>query len=192
MLLAALLVTAMGLTAAFAGACGGGATTTSASASPAVSARPEPSPETVPTVAPLLRIGQSASFLTREERTVRIVADAFFDPAAADTGLHAGAGERPVSVSVSVDVEPLASDTTGLLVALPFKKASFLLLAADDTIYTPAAWDAPSPVGARVRPGVAKHYDIAFVVPSVTQPVRFVCTPLEGSTPRSATWILRD
>jgi hypothetical protein len=195
MLLVALLVAAMSLTAA-AGACGGAAApATSASASPAVSDRPQPAPEpseVVPAIAPLLRIGQSASFLTSEKRIVRVVADAFFDPADADTGLHAGADERPVSVSVSVDVEPLESDTTGLPVALPFKKASFLLLAADDTIYTPAAWDAPSPVGARAKPGVARHYEIAFVLPSVTRPVRFVCTPLEGSTPRSATWILRD
>ncbi len=75
------------------------------------------------------------------------------------------------------------------LVPLPFKKAdSFVLVAEDDTL-TVAQLADDALLGATLPPGETMATTLAFSVGDA-DPIRFVCTPVEGSRPRSATWEL--
>ena len=97
-----------------------------------------------------------------------------------------------MSVSIEVEAAPHSDDPGDAEVPLPFTRSSFLLVAADDSLYLPAAWDGPTPIGDSVRPSVPQRYVMTFVSAATATVVRFVCTPREGTTPRSATWILKD
>ena len=73
---------------------------------------------------------------------------------------------------------------------LAFKQSAFLLVAADDTLYTPAEIHADLAAG-RWKPGESTRFDLSFAVRDSADLVRFVCTPGGGVTPRSATWLLK-
>jgi len=185
-----LVLAAAGLAAAFACGCGGSspppADSPVATASPPATAAPSPP---VSTEAPLLDLGGSASFGLPDGNVVTITVDEFSDPATAQDGAAAGAGERLVSLALTVATEPTA-DSSDETVTLVFKKSSFLLVAADDSLYAPAKVAAELAAG-HWTPGENTGFDLSFVVRDSAELVRFVCTPGGGVTPRSATWLLK-
>lgn len=63
-------------------------------------------------------------------------------------------------------------------------------LAADDSLYAPAEIAAELADG-RWKPASSAGFDLPFVVPETADLVRFVCTPGDSVTPRSATWLLQ-
>jgi len=185
-----LAVAATGLAAAFACGCGGSspapADSPAATTSPHPTARPSPP---VSTTAPLLDLGGSAAFFLPDGGVVTVTVDGLSDPATAQQGAQAGAGERLVSLKLVVAAEP-AEGASGETVSLAFKESPFLLVAADDSLYAPAAVDAELLKG-RWKLAVRASFDLPFAVPETAELVRFVCTPGGGVTPRSATWLLQ-
>jgi len=185
-----LAVAATGLAAAFACGCGGSSPapgdTAVATTSPQPPATPSPP---VPTKAPLLDLGGSASFGLPDGGVVTITVAELRDPATAQGGAVAGAGDRLVSLKMTVAAAPNA-DSSNATITLPFKKSAFLLVAADDSLYTPAVVDAELRKG-RWKPGESTGFDLPFVVRDSADLVRFVCTPGGDVTPRSATWLLK-
>jgi hypothetical protein len=185
-----LVLAAAGLAAAVACGCGGSspapAGSPGATASPPSTAAPSPP---VSTEAPLLDLGGSASFGLPDGNVVTITVGELSDPATAQDGAAAGAGERLVSLKLTVAAEPTA-DSSNETVTLPFKKSSFLLVAADDSLYAPAKVAAELAAG-QWMPGESTTFDLSFVVRDTAELMRFVCTPGGGVTPRSATWLLK-
>ncbi len=170
-------------------ACGGDdppASPSPESSATTASADESAAPEPVSSLPPLCSLGEAARFQTREEAVVRVVVDSLADPGEA-TGAEAGAGERLVTLELSVTAE---GEEGTAAVPLPFAKAdSFLLVAADDTLYVAQLGD-PDLLGAVLAPGESLETSLAFAVPEATQVLRLVCTPVEGTVPRSATWEL--
>ena len=118
---------------------------------------------------------------------VRVTAGGYADPGDAPAGASADAGERLVTLELRVTAEGPEGTAA---IRVPFEKAdSFLLIAEDDTI-TVAQLGDDALLGATLRPGEPLGTTLAFSVGDVAQ-LRFVCTPAEGSQPRSATWELR-
>ena len=185
-----LAVAATGLAAAF--ACGCGGSSPAPGDSPVATTSPHPSSTPSPpasTTAPLLDLGGSASFSLPDGSVVAVTIAELHDPAPAQDGAAAGAGERLVSLKLTVAAAP-AADSSNEMITLPFKKSAFLLVAADDSLYTPAAITAELAAG-RWKPGESTGFDLTFVVRDSAALVRFVCTPGGGVTPRSATWLLK-
>jgi hypothetical protein len=120
---------------------------------------------------------------------VTVIGDELSDPAAAPQGAPAGAGEHVVSLKLAVRAEA-ADGASGETVALAFKESSFLLVAADDSLYTPAQIPADLAAG-RWESAASSGFDLPFVLPDSAELVRFVCTPGGAVTPRSATWLLK-
>ncbi len=150
-----------------------------ASAAPATT-----SPRPVSSLPPLVSIGETVRFMTPEGAVVRVTASDYEDPGAAPDGVSADAGERLVTLELTVTAEGAAGTPA---VPAPFATAdSFILIAADDTIAAAKLGD-DSLLGAGLSPGEAVSTTLAFSVGAATQS-RFVCTPLDGSRPRSATW----
>ena len=185
-----LAAAATGAAAAFACGCGGSAPapadTIVATTSPQPPATPSPP---VPTKAPLLELGEPASFFVPDGGIVTITVAEFRDPAAAQDGVAAGAGDRLASLELTVTVAPTA-DSSNAMVTMPLKQSAFLLVAADDSLYTPALVDAELREG-RWTPGESTTFDMIFAVRDTAELVRFVCTPGGDVTPRSATWLLK-
>jgi len=159
---------------------------TVATTSPHVTATPSPP---VSTKAPLLDLGGSAPFSLPDGGVVAVTVDQFRDPATAQDGAAAGPGERLVSLTLTVAAESTA-DSSNETVTLTFKKSSFLLVAADDSLYAPAKVAAELAAG-HWTPGENTGFDLSFVVRDSAELVRFVCTPGGDVTPRSATWLLK-
>src|SRR5690606_11138756 len=123
---------------------------------------------------------------TPQGAVVRVTVSDYADPGDAPAGATAEAGERLVTLKLSVT--PEGAEGTAA-VALPFKKAdSFILIAEDDTL-TVAQLGGDDLLGATLPPGQTVTTRLAFSV-GASDPIRFVCTPVEGSVPRSATWEL--
>jgi hypothetical protein len=120
---------------------------------------------------------------------VTVEVDELSDPATAQDDAATGAGEHLVSLKLTVAAAPTEDSSNGM-VTLAFKESSFLLVAADDSLYTPAAITAALADG-RWKPGESTGFDLSFVVPDSAKLVRFVCTPSGDVTPRSATWLLK-
>lgn len=172
-----------------AGACGGQATdSTGASPEPATEAPAAATPAPVSGVPPLVNMGDTVRFLTPEGAVVSVTAAAagYADPGDAPDGVTAEAGERIVTLELTVTAE----DPEGAAaVEAPFRKTdSFLLIAEDDTITVARPGD-DALLGAILPPGESLSTTLAFSV-GAASPMRFVCTPVEGSRPRSATWRL--
>jgi len=182
-----LAVTATGLAA-----CGCGGSSSAPADSPIATTPPlataTPSPPGS-TKALLLDLGGSAPFSLPDGGVVAVTADAFFDPATAQDGAAAGPGERLVSLKLVVRAAQLGGASVET-VTLAFKGSSFLLVAADDSLYAPAAVDAELLKG-RWKAAADSGFDLPFVVPDSAKLVRFVCTPGGHVTPRSATWLLK-
>ena len=70
---------------------------------------------------------------------MKVAVDQLDDPAPAQDGAAAGAGERLVSLELMVRAEQPRGAETGGTVALAFKQSAFPLVAADDSLYIPAA-----------------------------------------------------
>ena len=185
-----LAVAATGLAAAFACGCGGSpaapADSPLATTSPHPTAAPSPP---VSTKAPILDLGEPASFFLPDGSVVTVIGDELSDPAAAQQGAPAGAGEHVVSLKLVVRTEA-PGGASGEPVALAFKESSFLLVAADDSLYAPAVID-PELLKGRWKRAAGSGFDLPFVVPDSAELVRFVCTPDGDVTPRSATWLLK-
>ena len=185
-----LAVAATGLAAAFACGCGGSspapADSPVATTSPLATATPSPS---VSTKSPLLDPGGSARFSPPDGGVVTVTVDQFDDPATAQQGAQAGPGERLVSLKLVMRAAQVGGASVET-VKLAFKESSFLLVAADDSLYAPAAVDAELLKG-RWKPAASIRFDLPFVVPDSAKLVRFVCTPGGDVTPRSATWLLK-
>lgn len=189
LVLAASLVLVAGLAAA---ACGGeqdgggpqaGGSPTQAPVTEPAAAAPK-SPRPVSSQPPLVKIGKTVRFLTPESAVVRVTASDYADPGAAPGGVSPDAGERLVTLELRVTAEGAAGTAT---VTAPFSQTdSFLLIAADDTI-TVAKLGDDSLLGAPLSPGETLSTTLAFSIGGAKQ-LRFVCTPMEGSRPRSATW----
>ncbi len=172
-----------------AGACGGQATDpTGAAQEPATEAATPAAatPEPVSGVPPLVNMGDTVRFRTPEGAVVSVTAAGYADPGDAPDGVTAEAGERIVTLELTVAAE----DPEGTAaVEAPFRKAdSFLLIAEDDTITVARPGD-DALLGAILPPGESLSTTLAFSV-GASSPMRFVCTPVEGSRPRSATWKL--
>ena len=134
----------------------------------------------------LAGLGETVRFETPEGAVVRVTVGGYADPGDAPAGVNAGAGERLVTLELTVTPE---GEEGTAAVPLPFKKAdSFILIAEDDTL-TVAQLGDDELLGATVPPGETVSATLAFSV-GAASPIRFVCTPLEGSRPRSATWEL--
>jgi len=185
-----LAVAATGLAAAFACGCGGSSPapddTPVATTSPQPPATPSPP---VPTKAPLLHLGGSAAFSLPDGGVVTVTVAELDDPATAQDGAAAGAGDRLVSLKLTVAAAP-GADSSNQMVTLPFKQSAFLLVAADDSLYTPAVVGAELAAG-RWKPGESTKATLVFSVRDSADLVRVVCTPGGGVTPRSATWLLK-
>ncbi|HEX5642125.1 MAG TPA: hypothetical protein VFZ86_07265 [Thermoleophilia bacterium] len=170
--------------------CGGDAVdepsgTPPASASAGASAQATEEPEPVSSLPPLVGVGDTVRFETPEGAVVRVTASGYADPGDAPAGVSADPGERIVTLKLSVT--PEGAEGTAL-VPLPFKKAdSFILIAEDDTLTAALTGDAL--LGATLPPGETISTTLAFSV-GASSPIRFLCTPVEGSRPRSATWEL--
>jgi hypothetical protein len=182
LVLATTLLIGSGLAAA---ACGGSGQDDSGEApEPAatVTAPAAKSPEPVSSLPPLLRMGETARFQTPDGAVVRVRASGYADPGAAPPGVSADAGERLVTLELSVTAEDAA-------VTLPFgETGAFLLIAQDDTISAAKLGDGAL-LGRTLTPGESIGATLAFSVGPAAQ-LRFVCMPAEGSRPRSATWEL--
>lgn len=168
---------------------GGGAETASprATAAADVAASPDAtnSPRPVATKPPLVGLGDTVRFETPEGAVVRVTVDGYADPGDAPAGATADPGERLVSLELSVRPEGASKAE----VSLPFAKAeSFLLIAEDDSL-TIAQLAGVDLLGAALPPGETVTTTLAFSV-GQSPPVRFVCTPVKGSVPASATWKL--
>ncbi|MCX6372878.1 MAG: hypothetical protein NTX16_07305 [Actinobacteria bacterium] len=120
---------------------------------------------------------------------ITVIADEFTDPAAAQDRVAAAAGDRLVSLHLTVAAAP-GPDSSNAMVTLPMKESSFLLVAADDSLYTPAVVDAELREGRR-KPASSTGFDVVFAVRYPAELVRFVCTPGGNVTPRSATLLLK-
>ena len=184
--LAAGLAMAAGLVVA---ACGGGAqgdpgqSQEPAAAPPAQATK---SPEPVSSLPPLVNLGEAVRFMTPEGAVVRVTAGRYTDPGDAPDGMSAEAGERLVTLELTVTAE--GPEGTAAVKA-PFRRSdSFLLIAEDDTI-TAALLADDALLGAILPPGEPLRTTLAFSVGSAAQRL-FVCTPADGSRPRSATWEL--
>jgi hypothetical protein len=186
----ALLVAVIVVMAALVRGCGGGDATNE----PASGSSPEATstaaatkkPQPVASLPPLVGMGDTVRFQTPDGAVVRVTADGYADPGDAPSGAAAEPGERLVTLKVSVTPEGAAGTAS---VPLPFKKAdSFILIAEDDTL-TVAQLGDDALLGATVPPGETVSTTLAFSV-GASAPIRLVCTPVEGSRPRSATWEL--
>jgi hypothetical protein len=181
------LILAAGLVL-LAGACGGGvpddAGQTQAPAAEAT-AQATKKPEPVSSLPPLVKMGETVRFLTPEGAVVQVTAGDYADPGDAPDGVNAETGERLVTLELTVTAEGEAGTAA---VKAPFKKDSFMLIAEDDTI-TVAQLGDDALLGAIVPPGEPLHTTVAFSVGAAAQRL-FLCTPAEGSRPRSATWEL--
>ena len=171
-----------------AGACGGAGDEAAApqapAATPTTGAAGEPTP--VSSLPPLVGMGDTVRFQTPEGAVVRVTVDGYADPGDAPSGATAEPGERLVTLELSVTPEGAEGTAS---VPLPFEKAdSFILIAEDDTL-TVAQLGDDTLLGATVPPGETVSTTLAFSVGGAA-PIRFVCTPVEGSRPRSATWDL--
>ena len=143
-------------------------------------------PEPVSSLPPLVGMGDTVRFETPEGAVVRVTASGYADPGDAPAGVSADPGERIVTLKLRVT--PEGAEGTAL-VPLPFKKAdSFILIAEDDTLAA-AQLAGDALLGATLPPGETISTTLAFSV-GASSPIRFVCTPVEGSRPRSATWEL--
>ena len=185
-----LALAATGLAAAF--ACGCGGSSPAPGDSPVATTSPHPSSTPSPpvsTAAPLLDLGGSAAFSLPDDGVVTVTVDGLSDPATARQGAQAGAGERLVSLTLVMSAAQLGGASVET-VTLAFKESSFLLVAADDSLYAPTAVDAELRKG-RWKPAASTGFDLPFVVTDTADIVRFVCTPGGGVTPRSATWLLK-
>jgi hypothetical protein len=171
--------------------CGGDAADESAGTPPAsegaeATAPATKEPEPVSSLPPLVGLGDTVRFETPEGAVVRVTASGYADPGDAPDGISADPGERIVTLKLKVT--PEGAEGTAL-VPLPFKKAdSFILVAEDDTL-TAAQIADDALLGATLPPGETITTTLAFSV-GASSPIRFVCTPVEGSRPRSATWEL--
>jgi hypothetical protein len=143
------------------------------------------SPKPVSSVPPLVALGETVRFQTPDGAVVRVTAADYADPGTAPDGVAADAGERLVSLKLSVTPEGEAGTAA---VPLPFTADSFVLVMEDDTLAA-ARLGGDRLLGGAVAPGKTATATLAFSVGS-SPPIRFVCTPREGSTPRSATWEL--
>ena len=185
-----LAVAATGLAAAFACGCGGSSPAPAdlpvATTSPLRTTTPSPP---VSTKAPLLDLGGSAPFSPPDGGVVTVTVDQFDDPATAQQGAQAGPGERLVSLKLVMRAAQLGGASVET-VTLAFKESSFLLVAADDSLYAPAKVDAELLKG-RWKLAASTGFDLPFVVPHTADIVRCVCTPGGAVTPRSATWLLK-
>jgi len=173
--------------------CGGDATDESAGTPPAspgagASSQATKEPAPVSSLPPLVGMGDTVRFETPEGAVVRVTVDGYADPGDAPAGISADAGERIVTLKLRVT--PEGAEGTAL-VPLPFKKAdSFVLIAEDDTL-TVAQLADDALLGATLPPGETISTTLAFSV-GASNPIRLVCTPVEGSRPRSATWELNQ
>ena len=171
-----------------AGACGGEATDDAGQTQqPAaeVTAPATKEPEPVSSLPPLVNTGETVRFLTPEGTVVQVTASDYADPGDASDGVSAEAGERLVTLELTVTAEGAAGTAA---VKAPFTRDSFLLIAEDDSI-TVAQLGDDAILSAILPPGEPLHTTLAFSVGSAAQRL-FVCTPAEGSRPRSATWKL--
>ena len=185
-----LAVAATSLAAVFACGCGGSSPAPSGAPTATTTPRPPATPSPpVSTKAPLLDLGGSASFSLPDGHVVTVTVDELRDPATAQDGAVAGAGERLVSLKLTVAAAPTA-DSSNETLKLAFKESAFLLVAADDSLYTPAAVDAQLAAG-RWKPGESTKATLVFSVRDSADLVRVVCNPGGGVTPRSATWLLK-
>ena len=175
-----------GFAAAFACGCGGSSPAPVVTTSPHPTERPSPPASTK---APLVELGEPASFFLPDGGVVTVIADELTDPAAAQGAAAAGAGEHLVSLKLVVRAE-MPDGASGETVTLHFKKSSFLLVAADDSLYTPTALAAELAAG-RWKTASSTAFEVLFAVRDSAALVRFVCTPGAGVTPRSATWLLK-
>jgi len=170
--------------------CGGAAEEPAApqsTATPGAAATADASatPQPVPTQPPLVGLGDTVRFQTPDGAVVRVTVSDYADPGDPPPGVTADAGERLVTLELSVKPEGATA------VPLPFETAdSFLLVAEDDTL-TVAQLAEGDLFGAALPPGETAAATLGFSV-GASNPVRFVCTPVEGSVPRSATWELGD
>ena len=126
-------------------------------------------------------MGDTVRFRTPEGAVVSVTAAGYADPGDAPDGVTADAGERIVTLELTV--APEGAEGTAA-VEVPFRKAdSFLLIAEDDTI-TVARLGDDALLGATLPPGET-HLRDARLLRRRVRAVRFVCTPVEGSRPRS-------
>ena len=170
--------------------CGGGGPADEPTATPSASLTPEAEatggPEPVSTAPPLVGMGDTVRFQTAEGAVIRVTAADYADPGEAPAGATADPGERIVTLKLSV--RPEGAEGTAA-VPLPFAKAdSFILIAEDDTLTVAQIGD-DEILGADLPPGETISTTLAFSV-GESAPIRFVCTPAEGSQPPSATWEL--
>jgi hypothetical protein len=142
-------------------------------------------PKPVSTKPPLVGPGDTVRFQTPDGAVIRVTVGDYADPGDPPPDATAEAGERLVTLKLSVTPEGAAK------VPLPFEKAdSFILVAEDDTL-TVAQLGGDGLLGTTASPGKSVTTTLAFSV-GASSPIRFVCTPVEGSVPRSATWELGD
>ena len=187
-----LLVLAVTVTGLAAFACGCGGSSPEPADSPILTTSPHPAAAPSPPVstkAPILDLGEPASFFLPDGSVVTVIGDELSDPATSQQGAQAGAGEHVVSLKLVVRAALLGGASVET-VALAFRESSFLLVAADDSLYAPAAVDSELLKG-RWTPAAGSGFDLPFVVPDSTELVGFVCTPGGDVTPRSATWLLK-
>lgn len=146
------------------------------------------SPKPVSTLPPLVGMGDTVRFQTPDGAVVRVTVGDYADPGDPPQGVTAEAGERLVTLELSVTPEGTEGAAA---VPLPFQKAdSFLLVAEDDTLKVALLGD-DQMLDAALPPGETMTTTLAFSV-GASDPIRFVCTPAEGSLPRSATWELSE
>jgi hypothetical protein len=165
--------------------CGGGEDTASPQATTGSGGGATATPEPVSTKPPLVGMGDTVRFQTPQGPVVRVTVSRYADPGDPPASATPEAGERLVTVKLSVTSEGAAK------VPLPFNKAdSFILVAEDDTL-TVAQIGGDGLLGATLAPGKTLTTTLAFSV-GASDPSRFVCTPVDGSVPRSATWELSE
>ena len=187
----ALLVAVIVIVALLVRGCGGGDSTNEAGGTSSPEATPTTTtatekPKPVASLPPLVGMGDTVRFQTPDGAVVRVTVDGYADPGDAPSGAAADPGERLVTLKLSVTPEGAEGTAS---VPLPFEKAdSFILIAEDDTL-TVAQLGDDALLGATVPPGETVSTTLAFSV-GASAPIRFVCTPVEGSRPRSATWDL--
>jgi len=168
--------------------CGGDGETAAGpqATTPGTGAAAEATPKPVSTKPPLVGLGDTVRFETPEGAVVRVTVGDYADPGDPPQGAAAEAGERLVTLKLSVTAEGAEGTAEA---PLPFEKAdSFILVAQDDTL-TVAQLGGDGLFGATLAPGKTRTTTLAFSV-GASDPIRFVCTPVEGSVPRSATWEL--
>jgi len=184
----ALLVAAIVIVVILVRGCGGdsaGEGSGTPSAAPTTEAQATKQPQPVSSLPPLVGMGDAVRFRTPDGAVVRVTVGDYADPGDAP-GASADPDERLVTLELSV--RPEGAEGTAS-VPLPFEKAdSFILIAGDDTL-TVAQLGDDEILGATLPPGEIMATTLAFSI-GAASPVRFVCTPVEGSRPRSATWDL--